>query len=195
MIFLVGPHGSGKTELGKRVSENGFHYLDLGPIVRNYYAKSTEFSNIGEWVDAGEKVLGINFADYLLANEVLQYVYKNNVDLEKLVISGNRQLIGIMFLVNFFSEFKGKKVDYSITYIDAPVETLLERYNKRDGKNLTMEEFKAKFAKEDETLNEIRWVVNNVINNTGTVDEMYDTFVSGLEKVDREIGSHLKVLN
>lgn len=193
MIFLVGPHGSRKTELGKKLASTDFSYLDLGPIIRSYYSKSTEYSNIREWVEAGEKVLGINFTDHILANEVLKYVYKHNVDLDKLVISGNRELAGVMYLVNFFSEFKGKKVDYQISYIDAPYELLLQRYNRRDGKSLTMEEFRAKFAREDETLNEIRWVVDNTINNTGTVDEMFDTFIESI-KPKTEANRTLRIL-
>ncbi len=179
MIFLVGPHGSGKTELGERVTEKGFHYLDLGPIIRSCYSKSADFLNIEDWVKAGEKIFGVNFTDYVLANEILKYLYQNNVDLEKLVISGNRRLTGITYLVNFFSEFRDIKVDYSITFVDANDELLLERYNKRDGKFMTMEEFKSKFKGEDRTLGKIKLVANNIINNNGTVDEMLEAFIRG----------------
>jgi dephospho-CoA kinase len=193
MIFLVGPHGSGKTELGKKIVKDGQSFLDLGPIIRSCYSRSTEFKDIREWVEAGERVLGSNFTDHILSNEVLQYVYKHNIDLTKLVISGNRQLSGILYLVNFFSEFKEEKVEYSITYIDAPEETLLERYNLREGKGFNIEEFRRKFAVENETLNEIRWVADSVINNIGTVDEMFDSFRQR-SSLNTESNKHLRML-
>lgn len=58
MIFLTGPHGAGKTELGKIITGSSFHYLDLGPIIRNFYSKSTGFLDIEDWVEDGQKIFG-----------------------------------------------------------------------------------------------------------------------------------------
>lgn len=182
MIFLVGPHASGKTELGKKLSESGFYYVDLGPIIRNYYKLVHGFSNIQEWVSNGKKILGEHFTDIILSNEVLKHVYKNSIDISKLVVLGNRELSGVTFLKNFFSEFKGYNISHQIFYIDAPDQLLVERYNNRNKTNITLEEFKNKYHHEDVSLAEIKSVADEIIINDKTIDDMYKTCLENFRR-------------
>ncbi len=146
MLFLVGPHGAGKTKLSEIAVEYGCIAIDLGPALRNLHLASGASCSFSEWIQDGELRNGKNFTDILLAAEV----EKAKLHIEKesghpdILIVGSRSIDGVEYLSTIFPKVNGRS--RRIVYIDAPFSLKLKRYNVREGLSLAPEEFELLLA-------------------------------------------------
>lgn len=174
MIFLVGPHGAGKTESAKLLAEIGFVTIDLGPTLRSIHKQDHTNLEFIEWIQQGELVSGNNFTEVLLAKELNKL--KATLDgfpTTDIVIVGSRGRSNVEYIEKKVPKING--FDRLVIFVDAPFETLQQRYNTRDNKDLTKEEFRKLLDTDNElglgSLCDITDV--NIINN-GTLDDLKD---------------------
>lgn len=183
MIFLAGPHGAGKTKSAEILRTLGYFVLDLGPTLRTIHRDSGSSSAFGEWVMAGEKHSGPHFTDALLAHEIMnQAKFVRGGDFRGLVGVGSRSARGIQYMRDCVQSIDGAKS--IIVFIDAPLEILRERYNRREGKSFSVEEFTVLLQKDVEIgLETIRPIADFHIVNVGGEEELKSQIKSILDQI------------
>ncbi len=143
LLFVCGPHASGKSALVRSALSEGYIIFDTGPTLRAMHKKDHPELTFGEWVLRGEQTVGKYFTDELLATELLK-LRAESMHTNGIVIVGNRSLSGIQYLKD--------NVDHSdakIIYVDAPKHVLYERYKQREiAEELTQLEFDAILEKD-----------------------------------------------
>lgn len=160
-LHFVGKHGAGKTELANWLwREKNIPFLDTGPLVR--LAHSTRSESLVA-LDVG------SFAHFMEAEDVY-YFYDRfsdrlkalTVDTGMAIIVGMRSFGGIRDL-----ELVCPEVRSHIVWIDADNDdTLRERVNDREGKQLLTDQFAEKLhADESMGLLEIRARATHYIAN------------------------------
>lgn len=173
LIFLVGPHCSGKTTVADFLSRQGFTCMDTGPFLRRIYNQTRVSSaqTLSEWIQYNESKLGGHFTDDLICKEIERIRNSKQFDTNEcpLTIIGHRTLSGIKHVVE---KETSNGVSYKITYIDAPFEILYERSLHRDGDKYTKNEFKSMLDKEMRTLIELRAASDFHIMNTGDIKDL-----------------------
>lgn len=145
VFFIVGPHGSGKTYSVKQIVDNiDAEHIDLGPLIREAHTVVSPNTSLGEWIKEGEEKYGKNFTDMVLCYQIQRVT--DGSEKSTTLITGSRSIEGIQFICNKFNIKKPH-----IIYIDAPFEQLKSNYEKREGLNLTNEEF-FEILKKDESM-------------------------------------------
>lgn len=136
MLFVCGPHASGKSALVRDALNDGYTIFDTGPTLRSLHKNERPEITFREWVTDGERTAGNNFTDELLAKELRKLIAETPPS-SGIIVVGNRSVSGIEYL-------KGQ-IDHSdskVIYINAPKRMLFDRYKQReDAKNLTQKEF------------------------------------------------------
>lgn len=140
MLFVTGPHASGKSAVVKAALTDGFALFDTGPILREYHRSAEPDLSFGRWVDMNERQYGTNFTDELLRYHIQTAIATETVEHSSgIVVVGNRSAKGVAYL-----ESELAPPDSRIVYVDAPTDVLHERYKTREGKHdITDEEFAA----------------------------------------------------
>ncbi|MES2994912.1 MAG: AAA family ATPase [Patescibacteria group bacterium] len=172
MIFLTGPHGSGKTTGSKLLEQYGFKVIDLGPTLRRLHTESDSSLSFGEWCRAGEADQGANFTDNLLINEInkrFSAVGGSSSDFLDLLIVGSRSAEGIQYL-RTRAKCETAYTD-SIIFLDAPFEILLRNYSEREGSRYSRGTFQVILERDREMgLESIRSIANYVVRNDGSLE-------------------------
>lgn len=185
IIFLVGPHASGKTALTKKIAGMfDFKSWDLGPLIRSLRKRSVDpKENMGAWIKAGEAEFGSEFSNIILSNEIESEMNKLTSPIKSLLFLGNRSIEGINFLSKRFKKDYHRKV---IIYIDSDIDVLFERYKEREKVDITLDEFKYKLAQDEEMgLHAIKDKADKIFINHGETD---------LDNLSTEVVSYLKKL-
>lgn len=141
VLFLVGPHASGKTYSANRYKEGNVDkkicVIDTGPIMRRIHDAMNPGLTMQEWIDYLERTYGKNITSKIIANEIGKIM--DETDGDKFIIIGFRSLSGINFVTD------NLKIDnYRIVYLDADLDLLYNNYELRINGNISKEEFKKK---------------------------------------------------
>ena len=181
MIFLTGPHGAGKTRSSAFLSKHNFSLIDLGPIIREMHQKEAPDISFKDWVIRGESTHGVDFTNQLLAEEVNRRIvelYALENPPQDILVAGSRSVRGLKYLQN--SIIIPNHFGHRIVYIDAPFDLLWARYNAREGKSLTEEEFEVILMKDrDMGIYGLREVADTYILNDGE-ESRFDTTLDNL---------------
>lgn len=169
MLYLAGPHGSGKTTARELLEENGFFGIELGDIVRGIYAKSSSPLNFVEWSIRIEQEKGRDYIDNQIVDSLNRALNRSDEYIDA-VVSGCRST-GIITRINVDlnpKRFYG--LPQKIIYIDAPHEALFSRYQNR--KRVTQDEF-SKMLNIDEKLGleSLKKVADVFIINDGNIGQ------------------------
>lgn len=136
ILFLVGPHASGKTySTNIYLSKHeGIDMIDTGPIMRSLHKNDAPDITFGEWVNELEKKYGKDITSNLISKEIEKAMTKSFN--ENFVIVGFRSIEGIQYAINYLGI-----TDYNILYIDASRELLYKNFITRTKKDLSYEDF------------------------------------------------------
>lgn len=137
ILFLVGPHASGKTYTAKEYisKQENVKMVDTGPIMREIHNKVAPNTTMSEWVCSLEKQYGKDATSCLISSEIGNIMA--NSDCDKYILIGFRTIDGILYTIKHLNID-----DYSILYVDATIELLFNNYISREKKNISFEEFK-----------------------------------------------------
>lgn len=142
MIFLTGPHASGKTMISKMIFLYGFLCIELGTTLRLKHKETDPELNFSSWCQKEEKIHGPNFTDNIIVEKIRQKT-KEALSLsnmfQDLVIVGSRSYQGIQYISNRIPSKNNYK--NTIIYIDAPLEILKKRYYLREKSEINDTEF------------------------------------------------------
>lgn len=168
VLFLVGPHASGKTystrELINRKELQDTIMIDTGPIMRKLHKESSPNTTIDMWVESLEKQHGKNITSKLISQEIGRIFAKTECN--NCILIGFRSLKGIIYTIEELN------IDnYNILYVDASFELLYKNYISREEKNITKPEFDVYIQDE---LNSGLGVLKNIaLNNNQLIDYYY----------------------
>lgn len=142
-IFLVGPHGVGKTYTASKLLQysNDILHIDLGPIIRSAHKRENPNVSLGEWISEGEEKYGKNYSDMVLCREIEKTIAASSRD--KVLITGSRSVAGMEYIVKHFAI-----ENPTLIYLDGPQSLLQRNYENREKLNLSKEEFKEILEKE-----------------------------------------------
>lgn len=181
MIFLTGPHGAGKTRSSAFLSQHNFYLIDLGPMIRAIHQAQAPDISFKEWVLKGEEEYGPDFTNQLLTAEVnrrMQEVYSSENPPQDILIAGSRSVRGLRYLQD--SIIIPNHFGHRIVYIDAPFDLLWARYNAREGKMLTKEEFELILLRDkDMGIDGLREIADTYILNDGE-ESLFDETLDNL---------------
>lgn len=126
VLFLIGPHASGKTYTSMEyVKDNSsVGVIDTGPIMRETYKNSGYDKPINEWVADLEKKYGSGITSKIIS-ERINYLM-NSSDKDNFIIIGFRSLEGIDYVINDLNI-----ENYSILYLDADKNLSYDNYRNR----------------------------------------------------------------
>jgi len=142
MIFLTGLHCSGKTEAAQVFSLYNFKCFELGETLRKKWCKETPEIAFDEWYRAKEEIFGPRFTDEVLVAEIKKQIKELSgkpTFHQDLVLIGSRSFRGIQHIINNLFLVNNRK--NIIIYIEASRENLKERFEEREKKRVTPEEF------------------------------------------------------
>ena len=142
VLFLIGPHASGKTYTSLEYIKNNSSVgiIDTGPIMRETYKNSGCQKPINEWVEDLEQQYGPGITSKIISERI--NFLMNSSDKDNFIIVGFRSLEGINFVVNDLHI-----EHYSILYIDADRNLLFDNYRAREN-NATMDEYESRLEYE-----------------------------------------------
>ncbi|MDO8610575.1 MAG: AAA family ATPase [bacterium] len=176
MIFIVGAHATGKTHLADIVCEFNFTKIDLGPILRDIYKKSKSTKSFTEWVNEGEEKFGKNFTDNLLVEEIKHKIINlNNKETKPIdfVITGSRSITGLQYILEHIGKYNN--INNKIIFLEAPFDVMYERYKKREGIDITIEQFKEILERDKKMgLEDLRQIADFVVINDSTHEKLQD---------------------
>lgn len=183
MIFIVGAHATGKTYLADIICRFNFIKIDLGPMLRTIYKKSESSDSFGEWIHNGEIKFGKNFTDDLIVNEIkkIEGSLNNNATTPTdFIITGSRSVTGLKYILENVEQYNQK--ENKIIFLDAPFPIMYERYKKKEGIDITTEQFE-KILDEDKKmgLEDLRHVADFVIINDSTFEKLSDHMLNLLK--------------
>lgn len=184
MIFLAGSHGAGKTESARFLTEIGFVSLDLGPTLRSIHQQSSSGLTFPAWIKQGESMHGKDFTEVLLAKELnkLRMTLKNK-PLTDIVVVGSRGCTNVEYLESAVPKINGFR--RTIIFIDAPFETLRQRFNACNSVNLSSDEFQKLLDSDIKLgLESLREIASVNLRNDGTLEELKHQ----LQKIIANIG-------
>lgn len=138
VLFIVGPHASGKTfSTSQYIAENNMRdvlSIDTGPIMRDLHKQSCNTNPIDKWVLDLEKEFGNNITSVLITNEIKKRIVESKK--EKVALIGIRTIDTIKFVISRLDI-----TDFNILYVDADVNLLYCNYLKREKKDISFAEF------------------------------------------------------
>jgi len=167
IIYPVGHHAVGKTELcDYLVATYGFEVVETGAMVRSLYeARGSKYQDLdfGEFIKQAEIDLPM-FFDTHLVDRINQLDNPNG----RIIVNGMRSYVNIERLKEGTPEIR-----HSIVWLDAQIESLLERYNVRENKNLELDDFIRLLDFDLELgLSEIRENADFIIENNSSVEKL-----------------------
>jgi dephospho-CoA kinase len=167
ILYPTGHHAVGKTELcDYLVDQYGFEVVETGAMVRSLYAARQDrynYLDLGQFINQVE-IDQPSFFDERLA-EMIDALDKPE---GRVIVNGMRTYENIERSIDLSSNST-----HSIIWLEAQLEALNQRYNLREGKNLTEGEF-SKLLEFDLGLGlaEIKANANFIIENNSSVESL-----------------------
>jgi hypothetical protein len=176
MIFICGPHSSGKTVLARELERQGYLCLELGKIMREIYADSGNKSDFHDWSVAIEEERGEDYINKLIVsklNRKCSNMFCNRTD--RLAIVGARS-VGVIDAIKACGVGTERSM---VVYVDSAYEMMKSLYSKREGIYVSDVMFKA-LLRNDEVLglSQIKKMADVTILNNGTLEEFITNSVS-----------------
>ena len=136
VLFLVGPHASGKTYSSKKyiAKKENVGMIDTGPIMRELHNKMDPRLSMEEWVNNLEVQYGKDITSQLISTEIGKIMLRSEYD--HFILIGFRTLEGIIYAVKHLN-----LEDFSILYVDANLELLYGNYLKREKTDISLGAF------------------------------------------------------
>lgn len=166
MIFITGHHNTGKSTTAKWLISYGFNHIETGEIVRQSYQDSNSNDSFYDWVSK-KNIQNENYLNDLIVIKIIN-IFNQNIN-SNLIITGNRQITGINYIINKLNSIYKKKS--LIIFLHAPEKELFDRQLKRKDRiipNLNFDLFKNKYLAYDENMgiNDIKKDANYIIDNS-----------------------------
>ncbi|HVC58144.1 MAG TPA: hypothetical protein VND15_01560 [Candidatus Acidoferrales bacterium] len=151
MLFLSGQYGSGKTTLAKSpvLVRNGFVSIDSGPLLREEH-----FTGVGaDRLVSTAKLKALDCANPNMVGEAVvrgigRMARAGELDeAQEIIVIGLRTMRSVRYLrhnIQFGSTSLSSTLSSRsdlLFYLDASPDLLRQRYNSREGTNLSMEKF------------------------------------------------------
>lgn len=185
VLFLVGPHASGKTYSSREyiAKKENIGMIDTGPIMRKIHKEMSLDTSMEDWVKKLEVQYGKNITSQLISNEICKIMSNDQCD--KFILIGFRTLEGIAFTIQYLNI-----EDFSILYVDATQELLYQNYLAREKKNISFEDFKNYLQNElNSGLSKLREMAQkgNMMDyycrfsNNDRFEEKIDSYLTGCE--------------
>lgn len=189
MIFLAGHHNSGKSTLAGWFESGGFKHIETGDIIRNCYKSQNITEPFGEWASRVNAETPDYFNEIIL--EHIRKVSDSFSDLDKVIITGNRQLGGINYLTEHIQGNGHKPV---IVFLEASEQELYRRQLERSDRiipNLTFDKFSNEYLAYDKNMgiDNIKKRADYVIDSNKPVEEILREIVFILGKTGYPIES------
>lgn len=171
IIFIAGPHGCGKTKATEILINTGItdYSFDTGPLIRIEHQKS-EIPKIEDWVAINEKKYGQHFTDNIILRKIFAELSRKDLTNKTIVILGYRTFDGLCYLLKKIGEVF--TCHYYFLYIDTLEHIAHQRFNKRDGVNLSSKEFHEKWESQKVGLLQIANESDYYIMNDGSEKEL-----------------------
>lgn len=182
VLFLVGPHASGKTFTAKKyvLGKEDIKMVDTGPIMRSIHNNVSPNTTMAEWVSNLEKQYGKDATSHLISTEIGKVMMDLSCD--KFILIGFRTIEGILYTIEHLNI-----EDYSVLYVDASDELLFNNYLAREKKNISFEEFKRYL--DNELKSGLINLKRNALKNE-SIDYFYK--LSNEDPLEEKIDSHFK---
>lgn len=137
VLFLVGPHASGKTYSTKEyiANKNDVMMIDTGPIMREIHNKMSPGTLMREWIEQIELNYGKDITSKLISGAIERIIA--NSDCNKFIVIGFRTLDGIKYTVRSLN-----LKNFGILYVDASQELLYQNYLTREKNEISFDDFK-----------------------------------------------------
>lgn len=174
MIFLVGCHATGKSEIAKILNEEfNILHIETSEIVRNYKKSSYPGSSMNEWVNYINYSFGENYIDQILVDSIetkINLDYENSLS-EEILITGNRSVSGVNYISqNLKSTFREITFNNIIIEVFSDEEILYNRFKLRNREvgdnNIAYDEFLKIIKNEKESgINNLSKIANYKIEN------------------------------
>jgi adenylate kinase family enzyme len=122
MIFLTGPHNSGKSTIARQLRDKGFLHVETGDVIRKIHQELAPETNLKDWAVQHQN----HFDDFIL-EEVIQArsINESNGNGIDVIVTGNRQMAGIRYLQERVPPLPRKK--HLVLYLEAPEPELYKR--------------------------------------------------------------------
>lgn len=171
MIFITGPHSAGKTTIAKKLRDHGFLHVETGDIVRRKHQEIAPDVEFGRWVSEQQH----KFDHYILeiVLDTQRQIEQSYGLLQNIVITGNRQIDGVVYLMENVPPLNKKP--NLIIYVEADEQILFKRYIRRPDRtdaSLTFEKFKEEILGFDKKmgLENIKRRANFIVQNEREID-------------------------
>src|SRR3972149_7799207 len=172
MIFLTGHHNAGKSTLAAWFKSIGFLHVETGDIVRGCYKSTCATKLFGEWAHEINSVNPDYFNELILKH--IQEAYHSFFNADKVIITGNRQLGGINYLIRHIQEGECK---HSIIFLEVLEEELYRRQIERKDRiirDLTFNKFINEYLAYDKNMgiDNIKKGADYIINGNRDTDDI-----------------------
>lgn len=172
MLFVTGPHAAGKTHAARIFERLGFQSIDLGPTIRRLHVESGTSLSLHEWVSHNETEEGADFTDRILSEEVR----KLSLASSRFLILGSRSYNNINYISDYVPFSPSERF---ILFVTAPYELLKKRWELREDRTISDEDFKRLLKRdEDMGVEEIRAHADLVISNDSSPEVFEAQIVS-----------------
>lgn len=157
MIFLVGHHAAGKTEIANVLKERfNFLHIETSGVVKDYKRQTMPDTPMDQWVEYISTNFGLAFLDQLIVDYMRDSVEARstlNIPFQEIVVTGNRSPHGVRYIVDHMREiiapqaFQPKVIAVSAS--DCVLYTRYVSRNREAGDNLlTVNTFQAILERE-----------------------------------------------
>lgn len=172
MLFIVGYHASGKTDLANMFTEQyGALHVETSAVVRGFKALDNPDAEMGQWAAEKEAQYGINFFDDIIVDAVrgayIDVLEKGGTP-QEVVITGNRALTGVQYIAEQLSGLHDRPS--SVIAVEVSDEQRYRRYKERDRRpgdaDISFEDFGDLIRQERDTgLDEIFAYADYIVSN------------------------------
>lgn len=183
MIFLTGHRASGKTTVGKILSELNFWVLDTGPYWRSLRDQEHPGLDVDLFFDLKRKQTDDpDWEDNHLANKLKEEYRGEQRTTQDLVVLGYRSLVEARHLASLIENEVFPHRPTRIWYVDCPFDIALKRYIDRDGDNASearlLTQYEYEFSK---GIKEMKEAANVIIDNSAGPEKLRDQTITYLQ--------------
>jgi adenylate kinase family enzyme len=152
MIFLIGHHAAGKTEISRVISQRfNILHIETSKVVKEYKAVHAPTNPMAEWVTEVEEEHGINFFDTLILDYIKQKINQAEFYPKEILITGNRMKSGVDYIRDNLDEFNERSCIVGIAVEIANLHRRFVQRNRYPGDELiSYHEFALKILKENQ---------------------------------------------